>query len=62
MTVDGAAPAYPRYWEADVVLRDGGTAHVRPMPRFAYISGCQNAQSADGMVPVKSWASQRGFV
>lgn len=31
MTVDPAAPAYPRYWEADVVLRDGGTAHVRPI-------------------------------
>lgn len=24
-------PAYPRHWEADVVLRDGGTAHVRPI-------------------------------
>jgi len=22
---------YPEYWEADVVLRDGGTAHVRPI-------------------------------
>ena len=21
---------YPEYWEADVVLSDGGTAHVRP--------------------------------
>ncbi|EYR63121.1 GCN5 family acetyltransferase [Actinotalea ferrariae CF5-4] len=31
MTVDGAAPAYPQHWEADVVLRDGGTAHVRPI-------------------------------
>ncbi|MBC7290975.1 MAG: GNAT family N-acetyltransferase [Actinotalea sp.] len=30
MTHD-AAPAYPRHWEADVVLRDGGTAHVRPI-------------------------------
>jgi acyl-CoA synthetase (NDP forming)/GNAT superfamily N-acetyltransferase len=24
-------PGYPRHWEADVVLRDGGTAHVRPI-------------------------------
>ncbi|GAB4099526.1 GNAT family N-acetyltransferase [Sinomonas halotolerans] len=23
--------AYPRHWEADVVLRDGGTAHLRPI-------------------------------
>src|ERR1043165_2554981 len=22
---------YPEYWEADVVLRDGGTAHLRPI-------------------------------
>lgn len=33
---DGARPAtrggdYPLHWEADVVLRDGGTAHVRPI-------------------------------
>lgn len=26
--VDGV---YPEYWEADVVLRDGGTAHLRPI-------------------------------
>lgn len=26
-----AARAYPRHWEADVVLRDGGTTHVRPI-------------------------------
>jgi len=25
------APSYPAHWEADVVLRDGGTAHVRPI-------------------------------
>ncbi|WP_225754582.1 GNAT family N-acetyltransferase [Actinotalea sp. Marseille-Q4924] len=30
MTVDGVV-AYPQHWEADVVLRDGGTAHVRPI-------------------------------
>ncbi len=24
-------PGYPREWEADVVLTDGGTAHLRPM-------------------------------
>ena len=22
---------YPAHWEADVVLRDGGTAHLRPI-------------------------------
>ena len=22
---------YPEYWEADVVLRDGATAHLRPI-------------------------------
>ena len=26
-----AQTAYPAHWEADVVLSDGGTAHVRPM-------------------------------
>jgi acyl-CoA synthetase (NDP forming)/RimJ/RimL family protein N-acetyltransferase len=26
-----ADPGYPLHWEADVVLRDGGTAHVRPI-------------------------------
>lgn len=25
------AGIYPEYWEADVVLRDGGTAHLRPI-------------------------------
>jgi predicted CoA-binding protein/RimJ/RimL family protein N-acetyltransferase len=28
---DVESPAYPAHWEADVVLRDGGTAHVRPI-------------------------------
>src|SRR5919112_1845428 len=27
----GRAREYPEYWEADVVLRDGGTAHLRPI-------------------------------
>ena len=27
------APAYPQHWEADVVLADGGVAHVRPATR-----------------------------
>ncbi len=26
-----AGVVYPEYWEADVVLRDGGTAHLRPI-------------------------------
>ncbi|KRV51435.1 acyl-CoA synthetase [Wenjunlia vitaminophila] len=28
---DDPEPAYPEHWEADVVLRDGGTAHIRPI-------------------------------
>ncbi|MEP7193345.1 MAG: GNAT family N-acetyltransferase [Actinomycetota bacterium] len=32
MTDTGVRPdAYPTWWEADVVLRDGGVAHVRPI-------------------------------
>lgn len=31
MVADDDAGAYPRHWEADVVLRDGGTAHLRPI-------------------------------
>ena len=31
MPDDDAVSAYPTHWEADVVLRDGGTAHVRPI-------------------------------
>jgi len=30
MSVDPSGD-YPRHWEADVVLRDGGTAHLRPI-------------------------------
>ncbi|MEU9101076.1 GNAT family N-acetyltransferase [Streptomyces sp. NPDC048361] len=33
-------PAYPAHWEADVVLRDGGTARIRPI----------NAEDADRLV------------
>ncbi|HET6562055.1 MAG TPA: GNAT family N-acetyltransferase [Marmoricola sp.] len=28
--VETSTPAYPRHWEADVLLRDGGSAHLRP--------------------------------
>ena len=28
---DGPGPHYPRRWEADVVLSDGGTVHLRPI-------------------------------
>jgi acyl-CoA synthetase (NDP forming)/RimJ/RimL family protein N-acetyltransferase len=28
---DETGPAYPRHWEADVLLRDGHTAHLRPI-------------------------------
>ena len=31
MPVVTGAPVYPAHWEADVVLRDGGVAHVRPI-------------------------------
>ena len=30
-TADGAGAAYPRHWEADVLLRDGRVAHLRPI-------------------------------
>jgi len=30
-TPGGAGASYPAEWEADVVLRDGGTAHLRPI-------------------------------
>ncbi|HLR94667.1 MAG TPA: GNAT family N-acetyltransferase [Jiangellaceae bacterium] len=31
MQVEAQTPDYPAHWEADVVLSDGGTAHVRPI-------------------------------
>lgn len=31
MTESPAEPGYPHHWEADVVLRDGATAHLRPI-------------------------------
>lgn len=31
MSQEAQSPDYPEYWEADVVLRDGGTAHLRPI-------------------------------
>jgi len=31
MVKPGHAPVYPAHWEADVVLRDGATGHLRPM-------------------------------
>ena len=30
-TAPAKAPGYPRHWEADVLLRDGHTAHLRPI-------------------------------
>ncbi|WP_093157452.1 bifunctional acetate--CoA ligase family protein/GNAT family N-acetyltransferase [Saccharopolyspora antimicrobica] len=30
-TVQEQTPGYPRQWEADVVLSDGGTVHIRPI-------------------------------
>ena len=30
---DDPSGVYPRHWEADVLLRDGGTAHLRPIAR-----------------------------
>ncbi len=32
-STEQAAEPYPRHWEADVLLRDGGTAHLRPISR-----------------------------
>jgi hypothetical protein len=28
---DDITKDYPQHWEADIVLRDGGTAHLRPI-------------------------------
>ena len=39
---------YPEYWEADVVLRDGGTAHLRPI----------HPADAEACRP-STWASRR---
>ncbi|MFC1434692.1 GNAT family N-acetyltransferase [Streptacidiphilus sp. N1-3] len=30
-TAPGASPSYPSHWEADILLRDGGTARIRPL-------------------------------
>jgi len=30
-SIDEGVPAAPRHWEADVLLRDGRTAHIRPI-------------------------------
>jgi acyl-CoA synthetase (NDP forming)/RimJ/RimL family protein N-acetyltransferase len=32
-TAPETTPTYPRHWEADVLLRDGHTAHLRPISR-----------------------------
>lgn len=45
------ASEYPQYWEADVVLRDGGTAHLRPIaPRDAdAVQAFHKAQSQNSI-------------
>ena len=30
-SIEEGVPAAPRHWEADVLLRDGRTAHIRPI-------------------------------
>jgi acyl-CoA synthetase (NDP forming)/GNAT superfamily N-acetyltransferase len=45
-----APPGYPDAWEADVVLADGGTAHIRPIrpddgPRVVDFHGRQSPES-----------------
>ena len=47
----GAGVAYPGHWEADVVLRDGGVAHVRPIrPQDApAVHAFHDAQSAESV-------------
>ena len=45
------AGAYPAHWEADVVLKDGGVAHVRPIrPQDApALTAFHDAQSAESI-------------
>ena len=50
MTGTDPAEAYPGHWEADVVLRDGGVAHVRPVrpddaPRIDRFHAAQSPES-----------------
>ena len=50
MTGAEPAEAYPSHWEADVVLRDGGVAHVRPVrpddaPRIDRFHAAQSPES-----------------
>ncbi|WP_125610937.1 bifunctional GNAT family N-acetyltransferase/acetate--CoA ligase family protein [Specibacter cremeus] len=46
-----AEAAYPAHWEADVVLRDGGTAHLRPLTPAdaAALQAFHMAQSQDSV-------------
>src|SRR4051812_43656908 len=50
-TESGPAPDYPMHWEADVVLRDGATAHLRPIvPGDAEsLARFHDAQSAESI-------------
>jgi acyl-CoA synthetase (NDP forming)/RimJ/RimL family protein N-acetyltransferase len=43
------SPSYPRHWEADIVLRDGSTAHLRPI----------RADDADALVDFYSRVSEQ---
>jgi acyl-CoA synthetase (NDP forming)/RimJ/RimL family protein N-acetyltransferase len=43
------SPSYPRHWEADIVLRDGSTAHLRPI----------RADDADALVDFYSQVSEQ---
>ena len=50
MAADGPGDAYPQRWEADVVLADGGTVHIRPVrpddaERMVAFHGRQSAES-----------------
>lgn len=44
-------PAYPAHWEADVVLKDGGVAHVRPISAddAPAVHAFHDAQSAESI-------------